>query len=275
MTNSKYLKVYTDFLEKSADVRKPLKVVLDCSNGPAGLVLKKLKILNTRFYILNSNVDGRFPAHGPNPLTRGATDQLVKEVLRQRAGLGAVFDGDADRVVFIDNLGKVVPVYAIILLLSLKTKPPYVADVYVAKTLKHLNLLNASASRVGTYYIKKTMKRVRASLGAELSGHYYFKEMKNADSAVLAVIKVMNALSELPYKMSEFTDLLPEFYFEQWNVRTKNPKKLMNKIRPHSGKNTVFIVRPSNTEPLVRFFVGSKDKRVLQRELKKLKALLP
>ncbi len=269
-----YRNLYVKYLTQFADFKKPLRVVLDCSNGTAGVVLKYLKFPNSKFIILNSKIDGRFPAHGPNPLLKGATNQAAREILKQKADLGAVFDADADRVVFLDELGKVMPVHAVTFLLSLKAKPPYVADTYLTKILKHLKLLNPYPSQVGTYFVKRMMKKIRASLGIEFSGHYYFRETKNTDSAILTVIKVMNILSELPYKMSQFSDLLPDFYFEQWNVRTENPKKILKKIKSYSKRGVVFIVRPSNTEPLVRFFLGSKDKKVFQKEIKKLKTLL-
>ncbi|KKU94475.1 MAG: Phosphomannomutase [Candidatus Jorgensenbacteria bacterium GW2011_GWA1_48_13] len=263
-----YANLYVNFLEKQANVKRQLKAVLDCSNGPAGLVLKKLKIPNAQLIILNSKIDGRFPAHGPNPLKARALGDVKREVKKQKADLGIVFDADADRAVFVDNLGRTAPVHAIAYLLSLKTKPPYVGDLYVAQTLKHLKLLSIRESPVGTYFVKKTMKRIGATLAAEFSGHYYFKEMKNADSGILAAIKVMNTLSELPYKMSDFCDFLPEFHFKQWNVRAKRIA-----VKSRVAKDWFRIVRPSNTEPVIRLFLGSKDKNVFQKELKFLLSL--
>jgi len=260
-----YVKLYVDFLEKQADLKKPLKMVWDCSNGPAGLVLKRLKIPNSKFIILNSKVDGRFPAHGPNPLEARALNDIKREVKKQKADLGAVFDADADRAVFVDNLGRTVPVHVIVYLLSLKAKPPYVGDLYVARTLKHLKLLSVHESPVGTYFMKKTMKRFGASFAAEFSGHYYFREMKNTDSGILAAIKVMNALSDLPYPMSDFCDFLPAFYFKQWNVQAKKVA-----VKSRVTKDWFRIIRPSNTEPVTRFFLGSRNKKVFQKELKSL-----
>ncbi len=285
-----YVNLYVNFLEKQADLKKPLKVVFDCSNGPAGLVLKRLKIPNSKFIILNSEVDDRFPAHGPNPLEKHALDDVKKEVKKRKADLGIAFDADADRAVFVDNSGKNLPFYAVMLLLSIDNRPPYVGDVYVAKTMEHLGILKTQPSRVGTYYIKQTMKRLRASFGGEISGHYYFREIKNADSGILAAIKVLNTLSLMPYTSAQFSEMLPDFYYEQFNQKTKNPAVLMKKIariyfRKALGtsrldgflfdfKDWFMIVRPSNTEPLLRFFVGSRDKVVFQKELKKLKSFI-
>ncbi|MEK7464560.1 MAG: hypothetical protein AAB617_02155 [Patescibacteria group bacterium] len=268
-----YAKLYFKFLNRQAALKRPLRVIFDCSNGPAGLVLKNLKIKNIKATIINSRIDGRFPAHGPNPLVKMATNQCAKEVRSRKADLGAVFDGDADRVMFIDDLGRRIPVHVITYLLSLKTPPPYVADLYISRTLTHLNLLKTVDSKVGAYYMKKTMKRVRASFGAEFSGHYYFKEMGNADSGVLATIKVANALSGLPYKISQFYDSLPEFYFEQWNIGIKHKERVEKKIKSKASKDLFLIVRSSNTEPATRFFLGSRNKKIFQKELKRLQKI--
>ncbi|MFH0712315.1 MAG: hypothetical protein V2A55_00425 [Candidatus Jorgensenbacteria bacterium] len=289
MTNNNYVKLYVNFLKKHADVKKPLKVVVDCSNGPAGLVLKELKLPNIELIIINSRVDGRFPAHNPNPLEPHALDDAEKTVKKYRADFGAVFDADADRVFFIDNLGRLMPFHAATYLLSFENDPPYVGDIYVAEVMNHLNIIKVNASKVGTYYIRKTMKKTGASLGAEFSRHYFFKETKNADSGILALIKALNSLSKKPYTAAQFTDLVPEFYYGLFNKKTENPAALMGKIMRNYRKkalrisrldgflfdfgNWLLVVRSSNTEPLLRLFVGSKDKKVFQKELKKLKLL--
>ncbi len=285
-----YVKLYVNFLKKFANVKKPLKVVLDCSNGPAGLVLKNLKIPNSKFIIINSRIDGRFPAHSPNPLEPGALRDAEETIKKHGADFGAIFDADADRIFFLDNLGRLMPFHAATYLLSMESKPPYVGDIYVTEVMKHLNLLKINASKVGTYYIKKTMKKTSASFGAEFSRHYFFRETKNADSGILALIKALNALSKIPYTAAQFAELVPSFNYEQFNKRTDNSAALMNKIFKKYRKKTLkisrldgylfdfgswlLIVRSSNTEPLLRFFVGSEDKKIFRKELEKLKSFL-
>jgi phosphomannomutase len=139
--------------------------------------------------------------------------------------------------------------------------------------------------------MKRTIRKVRASFGSEISGHYYFREIKNADSAILATIKVLNALARLPYTSAQFSDLLPDFYYQQFNQKTKKPAALVAKTAKIYSKKAkkisrldgflfdfgewFLIVRPSNTESLVRFFVGSQSKKTSRRELARLKNLLP
>lgn len=288
----RFLNLYARYLENQADLGKPLKVVLDCSNGPAGLVLKKLKIPEAKFVVLNSRIDGRFPAHGPNPLAARSIDQAAEEVRKREADLAVVFDADADRAIFVDNQGRRLPSYVIAFLLSSVQKPPFVADIYVFQSLECIGLLKKKAypSKVGTLNIKNEMYRRRASFGAEYSGHFYFKDFSYNDSGILAAIKIMNVLSRLPYPLADFYDLLPEFHSEQFNSRVKNIPKLMDQIkkiyRQHALKTDYLdgysfdfrdfsvIVRPSNTEPLIRFFVGAKRKSVFRREISNLKLVI-
>ncbi|MBI4034236.1 MAG: hypothetical protein HY378_01670 [Candidatus Brennerbacteria bacterium] len=285
-----YRKLYLQSITKKADVKKPLKVVFDCSNGTTSAVFKGLKIKNVKLIFINNKLDGNFPAHGPNPLEPGAMKQVEKAVVKNEADLGAVFDGDADRVFFIDNKGRFLPSYVTAHLLAMAHKPPFVADIFTFNPLIYMGTKKRLyPSRVGYYFMSKTAKRHKASFGAEWSNHYSFRETYYADSALLAAIRVMNILSKLPYSLADFFDLLPDFHYEQFNKKTGNPSALMKKIVKVYQKRVTkrsrldgylfdfrewfLIVRPSNTEPLLRLFVGSRNKKIFRRELKKLKSL--
>lgn len=294
MTNNKYLNLYIDFLSKSADVKKPLKIVFDCSNGTTGLVLKKFKTPNSKFYILNSNPNGRFPAHGPNPLLAGAMGQLQRAVLKHKADLGVAFDADGDRAFFTDNKGRIVPSFTIAELLFLENSNPFVADLIVFKALEKLGITKEHKifpSRVGTYFVKDLMRRKKATIVAEFSGHYYFKDFFYSDSGIITAIKVMNAVSQLSYSLADFWDLGAKgFSLVNFDVRVKNQSRFLRKITEKYRKKAVeiskldgitfdfgdsfLIVRPSNTEPLLRFFVGGKDGESVKKTKKEIKALI-
>jgi phosphomannomutase len=293
MINHQYLDRYVNFLKKQANPKKFLRIVFDCSNGTAGLVLKKIKIPGFRFYFLNSKIDGRFPAHGPNPLLAGALRQLQSEVVRREADFGVAFDADGDRAFFVDNKGRALPSYVIAQLLLLKIQGPFVLDAIVYKALEKLDFLKQRKvypSRVGTFYIKEIMKKHKAALGVEFSGHYYFKEFFYADGGIFAAIEVMNVLSALPYSLADFWDLQDKkLLLKNFDVRTQNAEFLMkriyrqykksaNKIERMDGVtfdfgNIWLVARPSNTEPLVRFFVGAPDQKQMSKYLAKLRAL--
>ena len=288
-----YLDPYSAFLKKQSDVKKPLKVVFDCSNGTTGPVLKKIKILNSKFYILNSRPDGRFPAHGPNPLLAHAMNQLQKAVLKNKADLGVVFDADGDRAFFVDNRGRIVPSFIIAELLFLESEGPFVVDLIVFKALEKLGALKEHKvfpSRVGTYFVKSLMRRKKATVAGEFSGHYYFKDFFYSDSGVFTAIKVMNVVSRLPYSLADFYDFSAEgFMLENFDIHVKNqPESLRKIVRTYKKKSkrigkldgftfdfgdSFLIVRPSNTEPLLRFFVGGRNKnktKEIKKELRRL-----
>jgi len=208
-----YVNSYTKFLSKKLDVKRPLKVVFDCSNGTAGIILKQLLnnesgirnkesrsknnelrknsnsiIHNSKFIILNSRPDGNFPAHGPNPLINGATAELEARVRKEKADLGIVFDADGDRVFFIDNRGRPVDAHEAGYILAQVFKPPFVVSEISSWRLKRLKVSakggsasggknlksNVYVSKVGHYFFKNLMRKKKTSLGLEHSGHFYF-----------------------------------------------------------------------------------------------------
>ncbi|KKS83022.1 MAG: Phosphomannomutase [Candidatus Wolfebacteria bacterium GW2011_GWC1_43_10] len=228
-------KKYADFLSRFIDVRKRLKVVIDCSNGSVGPVWQILRESFRRkgieIMIVNQKPDGNFPAHGPNPLAEKAIRKLKNVVLRRRADLGIIFDGDGDRVVFVDDKGRPMPPVGIWYLLLVEEKA--LKTVYSTASEFDVNLItstlgNAKAfknylSPVGYVFLKKILKNKNADLGFEYSGHYYFKDFFFHDSGIVAAIKIIGKISKLPYKFSDFSDLLPRIErFPQINLKCRS-----------------------------------------------------
>lgn len=250
-----YIKIYSDFLKKFLEPERKLKVVFDCSNGVAGLILKELFKTNLliNYELINHIPDGNFPAHGPNPSKKGALNDLRSAVLKNKADLGAIFDADADRAFFIDNRGRFIDPDIIARLLIWQLKPKKtVIDIRAGWLVKkrqassvkcQVSDVKSQVSKVGHLYIKKLMRKIKADFGAERSGHYYFKisdtntrihtndanksELnKNTlyyDSGILATIETINAVSRLPYSLADFNDLLPQYYRSgEINIRDAN-----------------------------------------------------
>lgn len=245
-----HITIYANFLKKFLKPARSLKVVFDCSNGATGLILKNLfKLLNFKTYkLINSVPDGHFLGHGPNPWAKGAMNQLQKEVLRQKADLGIIFDADGDRVFFIDNLGRIVEPDIIARLLIWQLHPKKVVyDIRTGWLVRKLEIESASwriklkISKVGHYFIKKLMRKIDADLGVEKSGHYYFKNKKMYfDAGILTAIEIINAVSRLPYSLADFSDLLPQYYRSgELNIKMnnklgiKNYEYLFKKIKKH------------------------------------------
>ncbi|TSC59410.1 MAG: phosphomannomutase [Parcubacteria group bacterium Gr01-1014_107] len=267
-----YLKTYSDFLRKRLKIKKPLKIVCDASNGTAGLVLKKVFIGASliKMILINGKPNGRFPAHGPNPLSGGALDQASLWVRRKKADLGAVFDADGDRVFFIDNQGKPIPSFVTALLLFQSAKPPLVADEIVFQTIKAMKTLSVKSlfpSKVGSFFVKAEMRKRKANIAAETSGHFYFKDFFYADAGILTLIKICNFLSSSRERLSDLLKKIPRQVILTDEVKIHNrtwQKKLLyspflkkSKVVKRDGLTVLLSrgflnVRASNTEPLLR-----------------------
>jgi phosphomannomutase len=291
-----YIAMYIDFLKKEFSLVKPLKIIADCSNGPAGMVLKELThIKNLEIILINDTPDPDFKAHGPNPLVPGATKDAEEAVLKHKADLAVIFDADADRAFFVDNEGVTLPSFLTASLLFRSNPAPYVADELVYKSLEHTGIIDITQvvpSKVGTRYVKEKMKEHTASVAAELSGHYYFKKFFNTDSGIFATIQVLNILSKLPQSLAEYRKSLPkhELINEEIKLGTKTWVEIEPKIIQFATENKIKMetregitldtgdswvnMRTSNTEPILRLIGGSKDLALMKDLLSKLRALV-
>src|SRR3989344_1572230 len=142
-----YVGLYAKFLKENLRPKRNLKVIFDCSNGVTSLILKKIfPTTKIDAIFINNKVDGNFPAHGPNPLVKGATRQLEKAVKKQKADLGVIFDADGDRVFFTDNLGRWIDPNESAYILTKLFLQPYVVGAVSSKRIK---AKGAIISRVG------------------------------------------------------------------------------------------------------------------------------
>ncbi len=294
-SEKKFLVSYVKFLKKFLKPERELKVVFDCSNGTTGIILKELfKNSKITAIILNSKPDGNFPAHGPNPMAKGAAKQLEKEVLKRKADLGVIFDADGDRVFFVDGRGRSVDPDEAGLILARRHRGPYVIGANSGRLLS--GQPKTYRSKVGHYFIKRLMRKKKANLGMERSGHFYFKKFFYSDSGVLAAIEVMNFVSlagqaGLKSDLADWLDGLPKYFRSgEKNLKVKDKEKILRKIEKIYGskkykiskldgltvefKGGWFNLRPSQTEDLLRLNAEAEDKKLLEKELGRLKALL-
>lgn len=295
---NEYLNIYINFLKKFIKVKKPLKVVFDCSNGSAGLILKPLlhghKFIKAKF--INGRVNGNFPAHGPNPLADGACDQLIVEVKKQKADLGIILDNDGDRVFFMDETGRLLTATESLIFLGNNFKGSVIVDFMIGPLAYEefgKQKRKIITSRVGTYFIKKTMREKRVGFAGEYSGHYYFKDFFGSDSGVMAAIIFMNQLSSLETgKVSNWLSTLPRYHQIMFNTHFEREKfsqfakMLQEKFSPSARKISDldgikfefdqywFNFRLSNTEDLLRLTIEAQTPELLQQTLQELKHML-
>lgn len=290
-----YTKSYVRFLNKFIKIKEPLKVVFDSSNGSTGPVLRELfgKNKNIKAIFINPKPDGNFPAHGPNPIVRGAKKQLKRTVVKNKADFGVILDADGDRIFFIDNKGRALDTDIIFVLLSPLFKEPYLVDASLGSVpLRWLKKsLKIKETRTGHYFIKKEMRRKKIEFACEQSGHYYFKDFFFTDSGIMAVIFTIDQISKMKSKklsLSEWVDNLPYVYTgEGLNLKVADSTIFINKVKklyPASKfkmsrqdgfsfyNGQVWInIRASNTEPVVRIRLKGKDEAVTRYELSRLK----
>ncbi len=269
---------YVDFLESYTKVKRPIRVIFDCGNGVAGIVLRKLipRVKNIDAYFLFSNPDGRFPKRNPNPLASGALTPLARKVRDIGADIGIAFDADADRVFFVDAKGRLIPSYAAMFLFLKVFKEPFVSEILMYHMLRSVGFSGKIfKTKVGTYFIKEKMRKENASVAGEYSGHYYFRDFFFADSGILAAMTLLSALSNEEGSLGKFFDQLPSLFINLVNIPLINLNiariesiltAKAKKIDFTDGKTFIFKtswinVRPANTEPLIRFFIAATTKK--------------
>ncbi len=286
-----YANLYAGFLKKYLKPKKKMKVVFDCSNGTTGRVVKKVNVKSGKLEVIlmNDTPDGNFPAHGPNPLLKGAASELEKRVKKEKADLGVIFDADGDRVFFVDNRGRFIDANEIGFALMQMFRPPFVVSEISSWRLKRVR--GAVVSAVGHYFFKTMMRKKKASLGLEHSGHFYFKDFSYCDSGIFAAIAVINFVSGLSGGFAGWLDALPKYCRSgEINFSVADKKKILDRLEKAYGKkadrisrldgltmeftNYWFNVRPSNTENLLRLNVEAVSPGALKKVLKEIRLII-
>lgn len=289
-------KDYINHIFSFVDLRKilPLKVVVDASNGVAGIVLEKIKDkLPVEIIFLNFEIDGSFPNHAPNPLAEGSIDQIKDEIKKQKADFGFIFDGDADRVFLIDENGHIVRADITLLLLAkyFLQKSPGAAIAYNAICSKATPEFikkwggNPVRTKVGFVNVREGLLKNNGIMGGELSGHYCFKDNFYLDSGMIAFLALLQIISQENKKILELVkELSPYAKSSEINFEVKEKEAIINKIKEKyiDGKQdfldgiTVdygdwwFNARASNTEPLLRLTIEANTEDLLEQKKKEL-----
>ncbi|WP_147108140.1 phosphomannomutase/phosphoglucomutase [Nesterenkonia populi] len=284
---------YAAYLRELVDLTgiRPLKVVVDAANGMAGLTTpvvlgdEKLSSLPLEITPMYFELDGTFPNHPANPLEPENLRDLQKAVVEHGADIGLAFDGDADRCFVIDERGEPVSPSAVTALVARRelararasgeAEPAIVHNLITSKAVPELVEAEggrAVETRVGHSFIKAVMASEAAVFGGEHSAHYYFRDFWNADTGMLAAMHVLAALGEQEQPLSE---LAREFspYFASGEINSEVEDKegamagaeaafeardvvldRMDGLRVQASDGTWwFNLRPSNTEPFLRF----------------------
>ncbi|MDP2736397.1 MAG: phosphomannomutase/phosphoglucomutase [bacterium] len=291
-----YIKNVLNFIDKNKIAK--LKIVVDAGNGMGGKILSQItKKLPCEIIPLYFELDGSFPNHQPSPIESKNLVDLQKKVKEVKADFGMAFDGDADRVFFVDENSNLISGASIVALLA-----KYFLDRHKGEKIiydlrcSHLipELIKASGgqpliSRVGHSFIKKSMKQTGAVFGGEISGHYYFRDNYRADSAMITAVIITQIISESKKNFSAvIKDYIKYFQIEETNSEVKNKNAKLKEIKKKykDGKNfeldglTVeyknwwFNVRKSNTEPVLRLNLEANTKNLMEEKKDELLKLI-
>ena len=245
---------YLAFLNKYIPQNNNLNLTIDCSNGMAVLLIKDL-LGDTPHYLFDT-LDGTFPNHEPNPLELENVKPLIKAVIENKSDLGVIFDGDADRVMFVDEKGRFIQPDIITAVLGdflLKDETGWVLqdtgwvlqdtgwvlqDIRTSRsTTEHLEKLGAKVYtwKVGHSFAKNKLRELNAKFGGELSGHYYFRDFFFCDSGMLAsliVLQVANDLKRRGISFSSYIDSIISYAASgEINFKISQKEEAMEKLK--------------------------------------------
>ena len=265
-----------------------LKVIWDTGNGSTGNTIKKLiKHIPGKHILINSDIDGTFPSHHPDPTEEKNLVEIKKTIKKYNADIGIAFDGDGDRIGVLDSQGNFVSGDKLLLLFAMdvlkkKPKAKIIADVKASNLIfKTINSLGGTAimSKTGHSLIKTKMKETQALLAGEMSGHIFFAdEYYGFDDAIYASIRLLNIMSQgfnIKGYLEKFKNLYstPEikvFCEDSYKFRVIDEiiKILSKKYRDVSYIDGIrvnfsfgwWLIRASNTQPaiIVRCEANSK-----------------
>ncbi len=287
----RYIEHVLSFVDEAS--LKPFNVVLDAGSGVAGLVAPRLfDRLPCKTTRLCFEVDGTFPNHEANPLIEENRADITAAVIAQKADIGIAWDGDADRVFFIDGSGEFIAGDFITALLAeaflLKTPGQTVIyDVrasYAVKDIVAKYQGTALMNRVGHAFIKRRMREENAVFGGEVTGHYYFRDNFFADNGFIPALMILDLMSKKGLSLRDLLQPLREKYFISGEINTKvanmgiaNQKiQELAKRYAHGNVYTLdgvsaefpdwhFNVRQSNTEPLLRLNLEGLTPEIMEK----------
>jgi phosphomannomutase len=288
-----YVKHVLSFVDLG--VIKPFNVVLDAGSGIAGMVAPLLfaHIPTKKLTTLCFEVDGTFPNHEANPLIEENRRDITEAVVREKADIGIAWDGDADRVFFLDGDGEFVAGDFVTALLAeaFLIKHPgakIVYDVrasYAVKDTAAKYGSEALMNRVGHAFFKRRMREDNAIFGGEVTGHYYFRENFYADNGFIPALLILELMSRKGQTLRELLAPLREKYFISGEINTKvsDMRKAQEKVDGLAAKYSAgkvytmdgisaefpdwhFNVRGSNTEPMLRLNLEATTEEMMRQK---------
>lgn len=270
-----------------------VKIVVDCAEGASFYTsVEALKELGADVVAIHNNPDGT-----NINANCGSThmEELQARVVYEKANLGLAFDGDADRLLAVDEQGHIVDGDQIMAIIGnyMKNKGTLKQNTIVATVMSNLgfflmaekNDMHIEQTKVGDRYVLERMKEIGANLGGEQSGHIIFLDDNTTGDGLLSALHLLEVVVETGQPLSELASIMEVLPQSIVNAKVANHKKEKYMDYPEiaeaiatvsekfAGEGRV-LIRPSGTEPLVRVMIEGKDKKQIDEEAKKLANLI-
>ena len=283
---------YNQMIQSKININKRLKVAIDCGNAAGCIVAPDLyEKFNIDLYKLYCDIDGSFPNHHPDPTVDSNLIDLQEFVIKNKCDLGLAYDGDADRIVAVDENGLIIRsdiLISIFLSKIIKKGDSVVYDVKCSKALEDMiNRFNGNPImwKTGHSLIKNKMKEEKAKIGGEMSGHIFFADdYYGYDDAIYVGLRLLELLSNQDMKLSEIVSEVPK-YFSTPELRfdcndDKEKIDIMNNVFDYFSSKYNFsdidgirlslddgwaLIRCSNTQPVIVCRIEASTKNLLKK----------
>ncbi|WP_069650824.1 phosphoglucosamine mutase [Caloranaerobacter ferrireducens] len=285
---------YIDFLKSTIDTDLDgLKVAMDCGNGAAYMIAPTVfEELGAEVVVIHNAPNGiniNVNCGSTNP------EQVQKLVLETGADIGLSFDGDADRLIAVDEEGKIVDGDHIMAIcgISLKEKGKLKGNTVVATVMSNMGLdiclkekeIEIVKTKVGDRYVLEEMLNKDYSLGGEQSGHIIFLDYNTTGDGVLTALQLTSVVKNKGKKLSELAKIMTTLPQVLVNAKVPNDKKKkyledeiirneFEKIEESLKDTGRVLIRPSGTEPLVRVMIEGKNEEKIKRMAEELAKLI-
>ena len=296
-------KDYLEFLLKYKGDYSGLKIAMDLSNGMSSLYARE--IFGDQPAYIFEDLDGRFPNHEPNPLVEKNVAALKELVRSTGADIGVIYDGDADRVMFVDENSRFISPDLMIAVLGhyfleeRGEKGIVLQDIRSSKAVgEYLAPMGGQMRtwKVGRAFAAHKLRELDGVYGGELAGHYYFRDFFYSDSGLLASILILDVVAAMKAKGISLSRLIAgiEKYQNsgEINFRIEDKQGAMDAVRDHfmsTEESTAYMdfdgyrvefpqwwfnIRPSNTEPYLRFICEATSRELLDEKIAVVKEIL-
>ena len=270
-----------------------IKIVVDCAEGAAHYTsVEALKELGASVVAIHNNPDG---ANINSNCGSTHMAELQARVVFEKANIGLAFDGDADRLLAVDENGEIVDGDQIMAIVGnyMKEKRQLKKDTIVATIMSNLGFflmgkergLTIEQTKVGDRYVLERMREIGASLGGEQSGHIIFLDENTTGDGLLSALHLLQVLVDTGRSLSQLAEVMEVLPQALVNAKVANHKKekymeypviaeAVKKLEQKFAGEGRVLIRPSGTEPLVRVMIEGKEQQVIRQEAEKLANLI-